>query len=853
MDTTLLTTGEQEKLASHSESQAKTQTFPRVAGYHVIRSLGHGGQGYVFQAIRGADGLKVAIKFILPSHGHDSRARAIFEKERQTLELLKHRSVVRVVDQGSLESGELWFAAEYIDGVPVNEYVHALDRAALAEKSSSSRPEFPLKKVLELFVQICEAVEAAHRAGVIHRDLKPANILVDVDGVPHVLDFGIARSPWHGSPDAASMTGEFMGSLVWSSPEQLEARPSLIDVRTDVYSIGMMLYYAMTGAFPFDTNQETLLPVEIRTAKIIPPREIRSFIDADLQTIVLTAIARDKNRRYSTVEALRNDILLYQAGRPITARPPSRMYKLTKFVARNRVLAASIVFGIALTAAYLVSVTHLYRRAEANAADARTKFRAARDMLDFTLSQIDTELTKFAGASSLRRSLLEKAYFQLEAFLEEKNDDPQLQADLAKTHTRLADIAQSLGRPEKAASAAAAALDLRRKLAAPNSADAEAQAHLSIALVRVGDIAVARGDSRRGHELYEQALVIDEGLVAREPDKAKWLEQLSWSYDRLCWAAILNQDWPHAANLHEKRLKLARRLFEIDHASTVHRKNLLAALLQTGTTNTLGPPAEGPTLVERAAEADPLLASLLAVEPDNPDYLAHAYTLHMLRAEIAKQEARLADARSSTLEAVAIANRILAAEPENRDWGGRRIVAFRELGSYALNESEYGAARDLYSQALDQATTLGSRLPADVNLTTLQGDARIELAKTLWRESRTDEAHTQFAEAIRLFKQCVAHPGAEPGHYGLLAEWLATCPVEELREPVLAIELAQKAVERSLRHSPTLLLVLAITQRESGQISQARRTAEEALALLRPVPTPMRKQIEDLLATLPEQ
>lgn len=822
-----------------------------LPGYRLLRVIGHGGQGQVFQAIRLADGLKVAIKFILPGRLADLASRARFEEERRTLELLNHPGIVRILDHGALASGELWFAAEYIDGIPVNQYVHDLDRVALAQAGPSTRPAFPLDKVLDLFTRICEAVEAAHQAGVLHRDLKPANILVDDDGRPHILDFGLARGPQRQCADAVTLTGQFMGSPAWSSPEQIEARPSLIDARTDVYSIGMMLYHALTGDFPFDVSQPWPQLFEtIRTAEPTPPRQLRSFIDADLQTIVLTAIARSKERRYASVAALREDLQRYRAGRPIRARPDSRLYRLSKFVQRNRLLVASVAIVIVLTAGYAISVTYMYRRAEDHAADARAKFRAARDMLDFTLSQVDVELKKLAGASTVRRDLLEKAYGQLDALLKEKTDDPELQADIAKTHSRLADIAQALGRLDSAGQDAAAALEIRKQLASENPADPEAQAELSIALVRVGDIARAQSCKQKGRELFEQALRIDEALVKAHPNNRHYLDNLAWSYDRLCWAAIGDDDMPSAADFHEKRLTLARRLVAIDSASTVHRKNLLAALLQTSHLGAIGTPPHGLTLAQRADEAGQLLEPLLANEPQNPEYLALAATLHKLRVDVANAEGRFEDARSEALESLAIIDGFLAAEPEHRDWCWQRLVTMRELGCCAVRTSKQQEALERFTQAVAYGEVLSARLPDDLDLWRVLADTRLELGKELWQIGRVDEARDSFHKAIVLFRRCVAHPRASAGYYASLAESLATCPVQELRDPSAAFEIAKKGVELSRRRSPTLLLSLALCQKANGQISQARDTAEEALALLNPGPNPTRKQIEDLIATL---
>lgn len=828
-------------------------SLPGLQGFRLLKTLGQGGQGRVLQAIRLRDNLKVAIKFIIPSCLADVQSRARFEQEYRTLEQLDHPNIVRVLDHGSLDSGELWYAAEYIDGVPVNQFVHDLDRVALAHGDSSGRYRFPLEKVLDLFVQICRSVEAAHQAGVLHRDLKPANILVDADGQPHILDFGLARGSERESPDAVTLTGQFMGSPAWCSPEQIAARPSLIDVRTDVYSIGMMLYHALTGDFPFDINQPWPQLFEtIRNAEPKPLRAIRSFIDADLETLVLTAIAKEKDRRYASIAALREDIERYQAGQPISARADSRVYRLRKFVRRNRLLVASIAVVVLLTAGYAASVTVLYRRAETHAADARAKFRAARDMLDFTLSQVDSKLAKLPGAAATRRQLLERAFAQLDTFLQEKTDDSELQADMAKTHSRLADIAQSLGRWDRAADEVAAALEIRRQLAAQTPGDAEAQAELSIALVRVGDIACGRGDRQLGLAHYEQALLIDEALVAAHPQNVRWLDNLNWSYDRLCSAAIFDGDDPRAAGYYEKRLRLAQRLFELNPTSPARIRCLLGAHLLGA--SIVGPFAEGSehlSKLERAERAGRLASDLIALDAKNLDYQRQFVVTRQFQANVLADEGRLDKASQLLQEAQVVIERVLRAEPEDREWISFRVTTLCAEGRYARWSGHLAEAESLLRQAVEQAETLAARLPGDVQSAHLLNDTREWLAGVLWESGQHDESRALYATLVEVWRSAVADASATADQYRRLADLLLHCPAAELRDPAEALKVAGRGVERTQGRWVQLLALMATAQQANGQFAEARTTATEALALIHAGPSPLRRELEELLATLP--
>lgn len=840
-----------DRVLLHSPSVANEVAVPeslRIAGYRLIKLIGRGGQGHVFQAIHLGDHRKVAIKVILPGCLADPRSRARFEQEWRTLKQLSHPNIVRVFDHGSLESGELWYAAQYIDGVPVNQFVHDLDRIAL--ESSSGYNRFPIEQVLALFVRVCRGVEAAHQAGVLHRDLKPANILVDTAGEPHILDFGIARTMQPGSPDAVTLTGQFMGSPIWCSPEQIAARPSLIDARTDVYAIGMMLYHALTGDFPFDSELPWPQLFEvIRTAEPKAPGSIRSFIDADLETIVLTAITKEKERRYASVAALREDIERYLAGLPISARADSRVYRLRKFVRRNRLLVGSVAVVTVLTVVYSVSVTVLFRRAEQHAANARAKFRTARDVLDFTLSQVDAELAKLPGAANTRRVLLEKAFTQLDALLSEKTEDPELQADIAKTHSRLADIAQSLGRWDRAAEEVAAALEIRSQLAAQQPDDPTAQSGLSIALVRVGDIECGRGNRRAGHVKYRQALAIDESLVSAFPDNLHYLDNLSWSYDRLCWAALMDGDDPAATGFFEKRLALAHRLLDAAPTSPAFKRNLLCAYVQGSSVN--GLPDAGPhgaTIRSRFDAARRLALELLALEPENLEYLRGLVVANRSMANLVADEGHLEEAQQLLLEGNAIVERVVRAEPPNREWNLFRAVNLRELACLASRASDRRTAESFFRESIDRATAHLAGMPDDLDVQDLLGDSQWDLAQLLYETNRSDEAEKLFQQVIAFRKLVVARPSVEPRDFLKLADLLLVCPLDGLRDPEASLKLARLGVERTNRRSVLLLQVYSSALNANGRPEEARSTANEALSLLPPGHSRIRRSLSAALA-----
>jgi len=292
-----------------------------LPGYEILRELHRGGQGIVFLAHQKSVQRNVAVKVMKQGPFADPTDRARFEREVQILARLKHPNIVTIHDSGRV-AGCDYFVMDYIAGTSLDEYVE------------QHKP--PLRRLLELFQSICETVEVAHAHNIIHRDLKPGNIRVDVEGRPHILDFGLAKVVGAPRATAATEQGMFVGSIPWASPEQARGELETLDPRTDVYSLGVILYQLLTGRFPY----EVLGPPHdvldrIIAADPLPPRVIDKHIDRDLSTIVLKCLAKEEERRYASAGALASDLRRFLHGDPITARRESSLYRVRRGLWRS--------------------------------------------------------------------------------------------------------------------------------------------------------------------------------------------------------------------------------------------------------------------------------------------------------------------------------------------------------------------------------------------------------------------------------------------------------------------------------------------------------------------------------------
>ena len=440
---------------------------PRVfPGYEITAEIYRGGQGVVYQARQSSTGRTVAIKVMREGPFAGEAGRLRFEREVSILAQLDHRNIIGILERGTA-AGSQYLVMDYVDGRPLDRYARELG--------------LPLKERLLLFAEVCDAVNAAHLRGVIHRDLKPSNILVDSAGEPRILDFGLAKMA-DVEEIGATQTGQFVGSLPWVSPEQARGLLAEVDIRSDAYSLGVVLYQLLTDRFPYSTvgDLERVLS-NIRSADPIRPATFSSEVDDELETIVLKSLAKDPARRYQSVGELARDVRHYLAAEPIEAKRDSTAYLVRKTLQRHRTaFAASGAFVLLLALATLLSIglwrraatqrdeaiaagqreAIARRRADAEALKATQSARYAQEMLSgidpATAGNMDKRLMRLVLEGSAKRVDLQLG------------DQPEIQAavryTLGKTYRAIGDFAAAQTQLEKS-------VDLRRQLLGQANAD----------------------------------------------------------------------------------------------------------------------------------------------------------------------------------------------------------------------------------------------------------------------------------------------------------------------------------------------------------------------------------------------
>ncbi|MCX6575961.1 MAG: tetratricopeptide repeat protein [Candidatus Aminicenantes bacterium] len=666
-----------------------------IAGkYRLVEELGKGGMGVVFLADQTAPVKRqVALKIIkLGMDTHHVVAR--FEAERQALAVMDHPNIAKVFDGGATDTGRPYFVMELVKGIPLTTYC--------------DQNELTTRERLELFIPICEAVQHAHQKGVIHRDLKPSNVLVAVqDGkpVPKIIDFGIAKAIDHRLAESTLFTeqGLLIGTPAYMSPEQAEMSGLDIDTRTDIYSLGVMLYELLIGVLPFDQKMlraAAFNEIQRIIREIDPPRastqivklgetnttiaehrrtdpaSLHRQLKGDLDCILMRAMEKDRTRRYETATSLAMDINRHLHNEPISARPPSTTYRLAKFARRHKVgLAAGVAVFLALVAGLVLATTGLIRakRAEAVAAGERDRAnqetKTTRRVSDFLVSIFQVSDPRQAlGNTITAREILDKGAARVE---EELKGEPLVKARLMDT---MGTVYMNLGLFPQAAPLAERALEVRRQELAPDDPlIAESMNSLGALRYTMGNLAEAeklfRGalDIRRkklGEENYEVSTSLNDlamtlnalgrydeaeplfrqALAIRQKLFGKEHPDIAQSLNNLGMFLYRRAKYEEAEKLFRQALEMNRRLLGEVHPEIASYLNNLGMVLRDS-----GQLAEAETTFRQSVDLHHKLYG-----PDHPNYGNSVVNLAALLVRTGKFE----EAERYYLEVIALYNKI---------------------------------------------------------------------------------------------------------------------------------------------------------------------------------------------------
>jgi non-specific serine/threonine protein kinase/serine/threonine-protein kinase len=724
-------------------------SFTSVGPYRLIQLLGVGGMGEVWRAEQTEPFHRtVALKLI--KAGMDTRAVvARFDSERQALALMEHTNIAKVFDAGATSEGRPYFVMEYVPGLAITDYC--------------DKHRLTIKERLELFIQVCEGVQHAHQKAIIHRDLKPSNVLVEeVDNkpVPKIIDFGLAKAMGQRLTEMTMLTevGGVVGTPDYMSPEQADCNERNIDTRTDVYSLGVILYELLVGTLPFGSQELREAGQEAMLQKICqqdPPRpstKIRSLgesskdlavkrreeleslerhLRGELDWITMKALEKERTRRYGSPSELAADIQRHLHDQPVLAGPPSTSYRAGKFVHRHRFGVGVAMAAVALLIAFATTMALQARRIAKERDRANREAETSKRVSEFMTSMFKvSDPSQARGNTVTAREILDRASKDVRTGL---SRDPEVQAQMMHV---MGGVYDNLGLYPQAQSLFTDAVQIRRGVLGPENPETlRSMNRLSGALREQGHYPEAE-------KLQRETLDIQRRVLGSEhPDTLASITQL---------AAILYYEarYSEAEKLGQRALEGKRRILGPEHPETLWSMVILASIffdegrlpdaeklyhdalevrrrvLGADHPDTLSlMDGYATTLAEehRNDEAEKLLRETLDIRhrvlgPDHRDTLMSMNNL----ANMLFLEGRYGDAEKLEREALAIQRRVLG--PEHPD----TAMSTYNLGGIALHKGKPAEALSLLREAVDHglAPNIALQLEKDPDLAALHSDPR---------------------------------------------------------------------------------------------------------------------------------
>jgi eukaryotic-like serine/threonine-protein kinase len=504
----------------------------RFGPYEITRLIGAGGMGSVYLAERVDQQFskQVAIKVV---SAQDSSSRMIeqFLQERETLAALDHPNIVRLLDGGMTEDGLPYFIMDYVEGTPID---------ICCEKMQLS-----LDERLNLFAQVCSAVQYAHRSAVVHRDIKPRNIIVTSDGIPKLLDFGISKLLKSSKAVLLETTQSFRTfTLEYASPEQIRSQP--ITTAVDVYALGVLLYELLTGEWPYFVEVKSEIALAYAICEAVPrapsavvgDSKLRQKLQGDLDAIILKAIAKKPEDRYGSVADFAADLVRHGKGWPVLARPQTAGYRLQRFLARNRAVAAAGALACVIAAAGIFGTIQQSRVAQREMALAQRRYGELKSVLGAFLFEVHDNIRDLPGSSTARGMIIDQTAKYLGWLAQEAQDDNGLQLDLADAYLKMAGalgdpFETNLGKTKEAMESLAKASTVAKSVLARSPDDPRARRYVGLTELRRAAIIEQQGNPMEALEAIKNAVPTFQQLAVRAPDSIETNQDLAVALESL--------------------------------------------------------------------------------------------------------------------------------------------------------------------------------------------------------------------------------------------------------------------------------------------------------------------------------
>ncbi len=753
----------------------------RLGEYRIVREIGRGGMGVVYEALQTSLDRRVALKVLPFAAVLDQRQIARFENEARAAAHLHHPHIVPVFSVGC-EEGVHYYVMQYIEGQPLD--VAIAQTQCVSERpprddppegedggptgsdcgpSRSTLKDFAttdpagsreyFRTICELIIQAAEALQHAHDYGIVHRDVKPSNLLLDRAGKLWITDFGLARF----QADAGlTTTGQVIGTLHYMSPEQAAGKSSLMDHRTDIYSLGITLYEALTLHPAFEGPDRAKLLHRIAEEEPRAPRRINAAIPLDLETIVLKAISKSPAQRYTSAAEMADDLRRFLEGKPTLARRPTLGQRGAKWAGRHRtaVVSGVAILGFAVAglavATLLIAQEHSRTKAalaqsEANSERAEAHFRDARRVVDQFGARLAEQLAGVPGAEQLRYELLNDTLDYYRGFIEHAGDDPALRSDLAFTHFKAATIAEQIGDKKEALAAYQDARRVFARLASDWPEDPTYRGDLALCYNNLGLLSSGGGDTVEAESAYREAIEIQEKLIAEFPHRARFHAELALSHSNLGLLAHQTDRISAADDSYRKAIAIQEELARTDPREPEYRSDLA---ISYNNLSFLHGKVDATKAEHFCGRAISILEELAGAYPDTLKYQSDLALAYNNLGTLQSHNGQSVSAVASYDRAVAVQRQLVRKAPSVISYGCDLAITYNNLGRLHGETGQTVQAVEALANARAIFEDLTADYPDELTYRSSLGGVLNNQAMALARLDRSDEAESAYLAAI---------------------------------------------------------------------------------------------------------
>lgn len=801
----------------------------KIGHYEIIREIGRGGMGAVYLAKRDDDEFRQEVALKIVKRGMDTDfILKRFRNERQILAGLNHANIARLLEGGTTSDGLPYFVMEYVDGQDLISY-------CFGKKLS-------LEERLNLFREICSAVSYAHQNLIVHRDLKPSNILVTPEGVPKLLDFGIAKLLNINSNDNNHYKTTGVMNLLtpeYASPEQI--RGEQITTASDVYSLGVILFELLTGQSPYRTKNKgfnNIIRAVCETAPKVPSNVIRdgetlkldknttksiswfnttsaneivpaSSLKGDIDNIVIKALQKEPSRRYASVQEFSEDIRRHLVGLPVTAQADTFGYRAAKFIKRHRMaFFAGLFMFLSLMIGTSVAIWQAVE-ARRERAKAEQRFNEVRKLANSFLFEFHDAIENLPGSTPARKMVIEKALPFLDNLSKENANDDSLQSEIAESYLKLGMIQghpsfPNIGDVKGGVESLGKAIKIGEDLVKRNPTNAEYRLNLTKYYDGLGDMYFeATYDLPNALKTYQAGLQLREELKTENPEDPNVLHGLTISYERLGNIRFKTGDLNGATKDYQASLALSERLLTSYPDNINLQRGVVINYMEIG--RVLYADGKYREALEQFAQSRDLLNKLIAANPNNADL---PRTLGICDDDTAKSYIKLGEIEEATKlsnNTLAAREKMFAADPTNIQIYGDLTGSLDTAGELKVKAGDAAGALKLLNRSLEMREAAFKQDPTMILAKHYIGVSHSKIADAFYAQNNLSTALSHQQQALKIYRELIQDDSTN-------------------------LEIRRQLAELLQRMGETLTKI-AVNERQPEKWSEARGMFDESLAI----------------------